>query len=184
MKRHGESHTPLHNIWCGINKRCKHHKRYAGRGIRICEDWSIYENFRDWSLSNGYEDGLTIERIDVNGDYCPENCKWIPFGKQARNRTTTKWVEYEGKTMSLAEAAELAGLPYKEVHLRIKKGWSEYDALHTPLQTNENSLRKKCEALGINYHTVYSRIYMYGWSEERALNTPSYGKGANQTSYA
>jgi hypothetical protein len=143
----------------------------------------LYENFRDWALKNGYELGLTIERIDVNGNYCPENCKWIPLSKQARNRTTTKWVDYEGRTMSLAEAAELSGLPYKEVHLRIKNGWSEYDALHTPLQNQKSELRKMCDALGINYNTVYSRVHLYGWSVEDALNTPTLGKGANQISY-
>lgn len=181
--RHKESHTPLHDKWCGINNRCRHHPRYAGRGIKVCEEWSVYENFRDWALANGYKDGLTIERVDVDGDYCPENCKWIPFEKQARNRTTTKWVEYEGRKMSLAEAAELANLPYKEVHLRIKSGWSVFDALHTPLRDNAKSLKRRCDELGMNYHTVYSRVYMYGWSEEKALKTPTVGKGANQMSY-
>ena len=97
MSRHGESHTPLHDTWCGMNNRCRHHPRYAGRGIEICKEWAVYENFRDWALKNGYEEGLTIERVDVNGNYCPENCKWISFAKQARNRATTKWVEYEGR---------------------------------------------------------------------------------------
>ncbi len=182
-KRHLESHTPLHDIWCGINNRCRHHPRYAGRGIGICAEWSIYENFRDWALANGYEPGLTIERVNVNGNYCPENCAWIPLKKQARNRTTTKWVEYDGREMSLAEAAELAGLPYKEVHLRIKSGWSVYDALHTPLLTDPNNLHKRCIERGLNYHTIYNRVYSLGWSEERALNTPILGKGANQVSY-
>lgn len=182
MSRHGESRTPLHNIWCGINYRCRHHPRYAGRGIKVCEEWAVYENFRDWALNNGYKDGLTIERIDVNEDYCPENCKWIPLGEQARNRTTTRWVDYNGKKVSLAEAAELAGLPYKEVHLRIKSGWSVEDALSKPL-FKKSDLHVKCEENGINYHTVYNRIHLYGWSEERALNTPTKGKGANQTSY-
>lgn len=182
-KRHLESHTPLHDIWCGINKRCRHHPRYAGRGISACDEWSLYENFRDWALANGYKPGLTIERIDVNGNYCPENCKWIPLAEQARNRTTTRWVDYDGRKMSLAEAAELAGLPYKEVHLRIKSGWSEYDALHTPIQSPKSELRKICDERGLNYHTVYSRVHMYGWTVEDAVSTPTLGKGANQTSY-
>lgn len=133
-KTHGDSRKHLHNIWCGINKRCRHHKLYAGRGISVCAEWGAYENFKKWALTNGYKDGLTIERIDVDGDYCPQNCKWIELGKQARNRTNTFWVEYDGKTISLAEAAELAGLPYKQVHYRIRHGWSVYDALHTPLR--------------------------------------------------
>lgn len=183
MSTHGESHTPLHNIWCGINKRCKSHPMYAGRGITKCQEWDSYENFRDWAISVGYEPGLTIERIDVNGNYCPENCKWISLEKQARNRTTTRWVEYDGKRMSLAEAAELANLPYKEVHFRLQHGWSEYDALHTPMLSNKDSLRQKCIERGLNYHTIYNRVYSLGWSEERALNTKTLGKGANQCSY-
>ena len=182
--RHGESHTPLHNIWCGINKRCKHHKRYAGRGIGICDEWALYENFRDWALANGYKEGLTIERIDVDGNYCPDNCKWIPLAEQARNRSTTVWVDYDGRVMSLAEAAEIAGLPYKEVHLRIKNGWSVYNALHTPLMVNPDNLHKQCVDRGLNYHTVYNRVYSLGWDVERALNTPIIGRGANQTSYS
>lgn len=182
-KRHLESHTPLHDIWCGINKRCRHHPRYAGRDISTCDEWSVYENFRDWALANGYKPGLTIERIDVDGNYCSENCKWIPLAEQARNRTTTRWVDYDGRKMSLAEAAELTGLPYKEVHLRIKNGWSEYDALHTPIQSQKSELRRICDERGLNYHTVYSRVHMYGWTVEEAVSTPALGKGANQTSY-
>ena len=87
---HHESHTPLHNIWCGMNNRCNpkhiHSDRYGKRGISVCEEWSDYTKFAEWARSNGYKEGLTIERLDVNGDYCPENCTWIEFGKQARNR--------------------------------------------------------------------------------------------------
>lgn len=131
---HNESHTRLHNIWCDMNKRCKHHKQYAGRGIKMCVEWRDYVAFADWARKNGYRDDLTIERIDVSKDYSPENCKWIPPGRQAWNRTTTKWVEYDGKIMSLAEAAFIAGLPYKQVHWRIKHGWDVKKALNTPLR--------------------------------------------------
>ena len=77
-KRHGMSHTPIHDIWCGMNNRCNpnhiHSNRYGKRGISVCEEWAVFENFRDWAFANGYKDGLTIERKDVNGNYCPENC--------------------------------------------------------------------------------------------------------------
>ena len=85
--------------------------------------------------------------------------------------------------MSLAEAAEIAGLPYKQVHYRIKHGWSVEKALSEPLKVNSNSLRSKCEKVGINYNTVYNRVYSLGWSVEKAITTPSKGKGANQESY-
>lgn len=182
MSVHGESHTRLHNIWCGINKRCKPDGVYGKKGIFMCDEWKDYTVFAKWARENGYADDLTIERVNVKGNYCPENCTWIPLGKQARNRSTTRWVEYQGRRMSLAEAAELANLPYKEVHLRIKKGWSVEDALSTPL-FQKSELHKRCEDLGMNYHTVYNRIYNLGWTEERALMTPTKGKGANHLSY-
>lgn len=167
---HRESHTRLHNIWCDMRKRCRHHPMYAGRGIKVCDEWLEYENFARWARENGYEDSLTIERIDVNGDYCPQNCKWIAFNKQARNRTTTKWVTYMGREMSLAEAAEISGVPYKVVHARLKKGWSLEKSLSEPLKC-KSALHKKCDELGLNYHSVYNRIRS-GWSEEDAFTIP------------
>lgn len=175
-RRHGMSHTPIHNIWCGINNRCNpnhaHSNGYGKRGISVCAEWSVFENFRDWAFANGYKEGLTIERKDVNGNYSPENCKWVSLSEQARNRRTTRWVVHQGRTMSLAEAAEIAGLPYKQVHFRIKHGWSVEKALSEPLMDNSNSLQSRCKKAGINYHTVITRIHTLGWSEEKALSTP------------
>lgn len=175
-RTHGESHTRLHNIWTGINKRCnpttQNSLRYGKRGITMCEDWHDYSKFRDWALANGYEDGLTIERKDVNGDYCPENCTWISLGEQARNRRTTHWVEYNGKRMSLAEACEIAGLPYKQVFHRIARlKWPVEKALSEPMR-GPSELKRKCDEHGMNYNRVYNRIYVYGWTEEEALNIP------------
>ena len=181
---HGMSHSKLHNIWCGMNNRCnpenKNTEGYGGRGIRVCAEWSKFEAFRDWAISNGYQEGLTIERKNVNGNYCPDNCTWIPLEKQARNRRTTRWVTYQGREMSLAEAAEIAAIPYKVVHNRIKHGWSLDEALGKPLRDNESSLKRKCDELGLNYHSVYSRI-SNGWSEEEAFRTP-FKQGNNQFS--
>lgn len=137
-KSHCESHTRLHNIWCGMNNRCNPNnsntERYGKRGISICEEWKDYEKFAKWARANGYEDELTIERIDVNKDYSPENCTWIPLAKQARNRTTTHWVEYQGNKMSLAEACERARLPYKQVFFRMRRaGWTFEKAISTPI---------------------------------------------------
>ena len=178
-KSHGESHTYLHNIWCGMNNRCNPEhvssKNYGERGISVCEEWRDYEKFAEWAKNNGYSEGLSIERKDVNGDYCPQNCEWIDVKKQARNRRSTFWVEWEGKRMSLAEAVEMSGLPYKEVHYRIKRcGWSIEDALTKPLcdPHMQSELHKKCDELGLDYHVIYNRIHVYGWDEERALTTP------------
>ena len=147
--RHNESHTRLHNIWCGMIQRCnpenKHSERYGKRGIRVCDEWKTYEKFSAWALENGYSEDMTIERLDVNGNYCPENCAWIPIGKQARNRRTTFWVEYNGEKMSLAEACERANLPYKQVFSRIKvEGWSLGKALSTPIGETIGKTKYRC----------------------------------------
>ena len=136
---HGESGTRLHMIWNDMRHRCFSDDasagRYRDRGITVCEEWLEYKNFAKWARENGYNDMLSIERIDNDGNYCPENCKWIERGLQARNRGTTYWVEWNGRKMSLAEACEIEKMPYKQVFSRIKYcGWPVDKALTTPIQ--------------------------------------------------
>lgn len=137
---HGETKSRLHHIWCSMRQRCipdtkvPSYQRYGPRGIIVCDEWNDYVTFAAWAKANGYDDTKSIERIDNDGNYCPENCKWIERGKQARNRCTTKYVEYQGRRMSLAEASEIAGLSYKQVHARITRlGWPVEEALSVPI---------------------------------------------------
>lgn len=89
---HGMTGTRLYRVYKGMRDRCYYpnsdrYNAYGGRGIRICKEWLEDKNkFFEWALQNGYRDDLTIERIDVNGDYCPENCKWIPMSEQYKNK--------------------------------------------------------------------------------------------------
>lgn len=168
--------------WHGIKKRCLNENnerfhQYGGRGIEVCAEWlESFDNFAEWALSNGYEEHLTLERIDVNGDYCPKNCKWIPRSEQAFNKRDTKWVYYKGERIQLKILCERLGVTYDTVHDRIyKRGWSVEDAVERP-SYRENSLMSKCRARGINYGTVRDRINKLGWSEEEALNTPCEGR--------
>ena len=137
--KHNGRNTRLYHIWHGMKQRCfssysHDYKNYGGRGITVYEEWkNDFSLFRDWSLENGYSDSLSIDRIDVNGNYCPENCRWVDNKTQNRNRTTCVDVEYNGEKYNIAELAEMVGM---------------------------------------NYGTLYNRIMHYGWSVDKAVNTP------------
>ena len=143
---HGLSQIPLYNVWKNIIDRCqnpknKGYKSYGGRGITVCEEWLGnpvgLDCFYRWSLQNGYIEGLTIERLDVNGNYEPGNCTWITPEEQAQNKTTTRWVCVEGRKVSLSAAVrEHSTLKYTTVFRRIKAGWKPMEALTSPLQRN------------------------------------------------
>lgn len=169
----------LWTIWNGIKKRClfetePRYAQYGGRGIKMCQPWiDSFDNFADWALNNGYRDDLTIERIDVNGNYCPENCKWITRCEQAFNKRDTIWIDYKGRHIQLRKLCKEMDLHYDAIHNRITKlGWDAERAIDTPMQT-EGSLRSECIKLGLNYGTVISRINKFGWTREKALSVPT-----------
>lgn len=179
----------LWEIYHGMKKRCLNkndarYKDYGGRGIEICHEWLLsFDNFADWAKNNGYDDDLTIERINVNGNYEPENCEWITLKQQARNKRDTIWVTYHGVEKPLIEWCETLGLDYDTIHDRITaRNWDVEKAFETPSQ-RKNSFSSLCKAHHLNSATVYDRIHKFGWSLEDALNTPSLGRGANSKSY-
>ena len=136
-REHGESHTRLHNIWLGIKNRCSNPKSdryqfYGAKGIEVCEEWrNDYISFRDWAKSNGYSNELTIDRIDVYGNYEPSNCRWVDRKHQARNRTTN--VFYKGKC--LAQWCEELKIDPRTLDRRIHQyKWSIEKALFTPVR--------------------------------------------------
>ena len=118
----------LYNIWCGIKERCnspnnKAYMYYGGRGITICKEWdSDYVSFRDWAMQNGYADNLSIDRIDVNGNYEPGNCRWATAEEQANNKRNTINIPLNGTTKTVREWSALTGISEKALRWRRSVG--------------------------------------------------------------
>ena len=125
---HGESRTKLYRRWKKMKSRCQNpnnhaYDRYGGRGIKVCQEWQKYEPFRDWALKNGFSEELTLERIDVDGDYEPSNCTWVSITEQAWNKRNTIWVNYNGCRVALARCARELGIEYKTLLERFHSGY-------------------------------------------------------------
>lgn len=126
--KHGGVGTRLYREWKAMRSRCYYKKHqyfsdYGGRGIEVCEEWRTkFEPFRDWAIVNGYADNLSIDRIDPNGNYCPENCRWVTQKKQASNKRNSIRVEYENHSVSLYELSEITGIKYSTLYARYKRG--------------------------------------------------------------
>lgn len=127
LTTHNKSNTNLYRRYLKIkdrcyNNKCKAYKNYGGRGIKMCEEWSNnFLSFYDWAINNGYEQNLTIERIDVNGDYCPENCKWITLAEQCKNKRSNIVITFNNKTQILADWARELNLNPETIRNRMKK---------------------------------------------------------------
>lgn len=127
------------------NPNNKDYKYYGNRGVVVCDEWNEYVNFKNWALSNGYKESLTLDRIDTYGNYCPENCRWISIQEQQRNRRDARLLTFNGETHSMTEWAEITGLKRETIKDRIDRShWSIDEALTTPLIPNnaERQLRK------------------------------------------
>ena len=127
-RKHGKTESRLYHIWRGSKERCqnknsKDYKNYGGRGITICEEWiKDFQSFYEWAMSHGYRDDLTIDRIDVNGNYCPENCRWVDIKTQNQNKTNTVNITIKGKTKCLSEWERILGICRHTIKKRYKEG--------------------------------------------------------------
>lgn len=145
---HGQARTKLYYVWKNIRKRCynikdKSYDRYGGRGIEVCEEWKkSFQSFYNWAHANGYNENAkygecTLDRIDVNGNYCPENCRWVSFHKQANNRTNTQFILFNGESHSLSDWAKIVNIDYQCLYSRIHDNhWDIEKALTTPSKGN------------------------------------------------
>lgn len=126
---HNGKKTRLYCIWKGMRQRCNNPKNhayhhYGGRGITICKEWDSFEIFRDWALTNGYEDTLTIDRKDNNGNYEPSNCRWATQKEQMNNVSYNRRVEWNGEEHTVSEWSEITGISRGVIAARLNNGWS------------------------------------------------------------
>lgn len=140
-KSHGLSDTRQYSIWKDMIKRCENpnhaaHRYYFDKGIKVCDEWrNDFRNFYDWSISAGYQEDLTIDRIDTNGNYEPSNCRWVSMKRQGNNKTNNRIIEFKGLRRTTAEWADITGIPSGTIRARIDKyKWSVEKALTTPVK--------------------------------------------------
>ena len=140
ITKYGEYYTRLRHIWQGIKTRCynkneKFYNYYGGKGVKLCEEWKDFMTFKKWAIEIGYNDNLTIDRIDVNGDYCPENCRWVDQKSQCNNRSNNVLIEWNGQKKTLSQWCEMSPLTYKQVYPRYHNlKWSLEKSLFTPIK--------------------------------------------------
>lgn len=142
---HGLRKHRLYGIWNNIKSRCTNpnsdsYNRYGGRGIKMCAEWKDnFKAFYDWSMENGYKENLTIDRINNDGNYEPDNCRWVTDKKQANNRNNNKNFTLNNETKTLTEWCEHFNINYRTVQDRLKRGWSIKRALTEPVQSKFKS---------------------------------------------
>jgi hypothetical protein len=139
LTKHGMSGTRLYEIWQNMKDRCYNEKdcafKYYGKnGVKICGEWQEFESFYKWALANGYTDDLTIDRVDVNGDYEPNNCRWATRKEQANNKTTNRYITFNGDTKTLKQWSEVFNVSYPAFSARLKRGWSMEKIKNTPVR--------------------------------------------------
>ena len=200
MGRHTDER--LYRIWQVMRGRCRNpnhseYHRYGARGITVCPEWDSYPIFKSWALDNGYDDTLTIDRINTNGPYCPSNCRWATMKEQSNNRRTCHLLTYNGKTQTLMQWAEETGLSRGAFKQRLQRGWSVEATLTTPLKTLNGQKQfnpgrhKVCDGtglytyngethtlvewsrkLGIKKQTLYTRVTDSRFTIDEAFTTP------------
>lgn len=138
------SHHRLYHIWFDMKRRCyqkqnKRWEKYGGRGIKVCPEWlNNFQAFFDWSMANGYAADLTIDRINMDGDYSPNNCRWADKFQQANNRSNNHYITYHGETKTMMEWSKVIGMSYTTLRRRINSGWDVKDAFERPIGGGSN----------------------------------------------
>lgn len=134
-RTHLKSDHKLYRVYHGMKSRCyykkhDHFKRYGGRGIKICDEWlESFENFYKWAVKSGYKNDLTIDRINNDGDYSPDNCRWSTQSEQTRNTSRNVFLTYKNQTKTAVEWSEVLGVNESLITSRVRRGYSDQQAL-------------------------------------------------------
>ena len=156
-----EKPSKLYNAWANMKYRCYNkdaleYSSYGGRGIRVCDEWIKFKPFEKWALENGYAEGLTLDRIDVNGNYEPSNCRWIERSRQSRNKRDTIYVEYNGEKRPLIDLCEELGVSYSRAIWRIKNGKTDVTEILSreklKFKLTEDGLKKLSQRSKVPYY--------------------------------
>lgn len=143
-RTHGGKGTRLYEIWRQMRYRCENqgnqaYEKYGARGISVCKEWHDFSEFRKWALANGYEDSLSIDRIDNDKGYNPDNCRWATSKMQMNNRGMCNLLEFNGEKLTVSQWSEKLGIPRSTLLNRIKRGWDIEKALTEPvIHTGKN----------------------------------------------
>lgn len=185
FRKHGQSNTRLCHIWRDMHRRCENPKRntyrlYGEKGISVCPEWSGskgFENFKEWSDEHGYSDNLTIDRIDNDKGYNPDNCRWTDYKTQANNISTNRWIEYNGERHTLAQWSDITGIPYGALKRRVDTwdigealGFKEHKTPHKDeilytINGETHNIREWCKIQNLSVDTVRYRRE-HNWTPE------------------
>jgi hypothetical protein len=194
---HGECRSKLYKTWADMRRRCldqknKCWKDYGGRGISFAAEWGDFSTFRAWAIDHGFKPSLTLERADVNGNYCPENCSWVPMAAQARNRRDTVRLEAWGESKTALDWASDSRcvVSAHTLRKRARRGWDHESAISTPLQQEPSPPTAYISALGetkpvcdwatdlrcvVSHVALRMRLHR-GWDPETAITQPARSK--------
>lgn len=149
---HGLSHTKIHEAWSHMIARCgneKHpfYKDYGGRGIKVCDEWigtQGFIRFNEWAMANGYQENLTLDRIDNDKGYSPDNCRWVSWNVQANNKRGNVYYEYNGEKHTMAEWAKIKGIKKSTLQRRLRDlNWPIEEALNKEVEIKYANNRKQ-----------------------------------------
>jgi hypothetical protein len=192
----------IHQVWRNMMCRCyrKEHtsyEYYGGRSIKVCEEWHTFEPFYKWALANGYSDNLTIDRIDVNSNYEPSNCRWATQKEQANNRRNNHLFTYNGETKTISEWAESLGITHQALEYRLRSpSWTIAEALTIKSKARlveQPSFRKPIYQKSIDNELIKKwgstseaakALKIHNENITRALNNPRYTAGGFCWEYA